>query len=192
MENWKQAPRSLPRARDAVLCYSSFTAIHRARTARNRRKAEHDRSMAMSAAATGTRTAEGTLELRREITDAPSRIWRYLTDSDYLALWYGSWHGDSDSGTVEVVLLAEDGAPAVQVQILQCDVRARQLTVRLGEEASAWQLELKVEASGTGSRLVFQMPGMEPQQAGSIGPGWDYYLDRLVAAASGTDVSHVV
>ncbi|WP_189638437.1 SRPBCC family protein [Glutamicibacter arilaitensis] len=146
----------------------------------------------MSAAATGTRTAEGTLELRREITDAPSRIWRYLTDSDYLALWYGSWHGDSDSGTVEVVLLAEDGAPAVQVQILQCDVRARQLTVRLGEEASAWQLELKVEASGTGSRLVFQMPGMEPQQAGSIGPGWDYYLDRLVAAASGTDVSHVV
>lgn len=145
----------------------------------------------MSAAATGTRTAQGALELRREFTESPSTLWRYLADSEYLALWYGSWQGDPERGVVDVVLLAEDGAPTEQVQILHCDSRTRQLTVRLGTDATAWQLELGVEAAGAGSRLVFQMAALDRQLAGSVGPGWDYYLDRLVAAVSGADPASV-
>lgn len=145
----------------------------------------------MSAIATGTRTAHGALELRREFTESPSKIWRYLADSEYLALWYGSWQGDPECGVVDVVLLAEDGAPAEEVQILHCDVRNHQLQVRLGTDQTAWQLELMVEAAGMGSRLVFQMLALDPQLAGSVGPGWDYYLDRLVAAVSGNDPASV-
>lgn len=146
----------------------------------------------MSATPTGNRTAHGALELRRVFTESPGRIWRYLADSEYLALWFGSWHGDPKSGAVEVVLLAEEEAPTERVEILQCDPRTRQLQVRTGTGDSAWQLELKVEASGQGSCLVFQMPGLDPQQAGSIGPGWEFYLDRLAAAVDGTDVGSVV
>ncbi|MGH3653333.1 SRPBCC family protein [Glutamicibacter sp.] len=145
----------------------------------------------MSASPTGIRTADGALELRREFTESPSRIWRYLADPQCLALWYGPWQGDPEAGAVDVVMLAEDGSPTGRVQILHCDPRTHHLQVRLGTGPSAWRLELAVEAVGEGSSLVFRMPELDPQLAGSIGPGWDFYLDRLATAVNGTDVASV-
>ncbi len=145
----------------------------------------------MSTRATGTRTSDGALELRRKFTQSPSELWSYLVNSERLALWFGTYSGDPDSGAVDVVLLAEEGAPSEQVEILECDPRAWVLKVRTGEGAESWQLELQIHAEGTGSELIFQMPGLDPSMAGSVGPGWEYYLDRLIAAVSGGDVGTI-
>ena len=32
----------------------------------------------------------------------------------------------------------------------------------------------------------------DPELASSVGPGWEYYLDRLVAAETGGDVGSIV
>lgn len=147
--------------------------------------------MDMTAQPTGTRAIDGALELRREFPIAPAELWAYLTESPRTAQWFGPWQAGARPGEAEVVLLAEDGAPSERIQILTCDRSAHALVVRTGEGAAAWRLELNIESQGTGSRLVFRMPGLDPQQAGSVGPGWEYYLDRLKAAVQGTDIAAV-
>lgn len=145
----------------------------------------------MSTRAAGTRTRHGALELRRNFSQSPSELWSYLVNSKRLASWFGTYSGDPDSGAVDVVLLAEEGEPSEQVEILECDPQALVLKVRTGEGEGSWQLELQVHADGAGSELIFQMPGLDPSMAGSVGPGWEYYLDRLTAAVSGGDVGTV-
>lgn len=145
----------------------------------------------MSALPTGTRTEDGALEMRRKFAESPATLWRHLVDSEHLALWYGPWQGDPQRGAVDVVMLAEHGSPVERVEILHCDPRARHLQVRLGAGATAWQLAWKVEAAGGGSIMAFRMEAVDPQIAGSVGPGWEYYLDRLVAAVNGGDVGNV-
>jgi len=146
----------------------------------------------MSTRATGTRAANGALELRRNFSQAPGELWKYLVDSERLALWFGPWSGDPHTGAVDMVLLAEEGHPSARVEILECDKTGFVLKVRTGEGSQSWQLELFIETSVDGSELIFQMPGIDPAMAGSVGPGWEFYLDRLATAAAGGDPAAVV
>jgi len=43
-----------------------------------------------------------------------------------------------------------------------------------------------------GTTLTFGQRLNPGEEVGSIGPGWEYYLDRLVAAHDGKDVATVV
>lgn len=146
----------------------------------------------MGAKPTGTKTADGALELRRDFALDPRELWHYLVDPTGTALWFGPWHGDPGSGSVEVVLSVEEGAPTQQVDILHCDPQGLELTVRTGEGEGAWRLELAITETHGGSQLTFRMPGLDPAMAGSVGPGWDFYLDRLASAAGGGDPSDLL
>ena len=54
-----------------------------------------------------------------------------------------------------------------------------------------WHLELDlVEAAGV-TTLTFAQRLHDPALARDVGPGWEYYLDRLVAAQAGADVAAV-
>ncbi|MGP9488002.1 SRPBCC domain-containing protein [Glutamicibacter sp. AOP5-A2-7] len=145
----------------------------------------------MNALPTGTRAPDGALELRRVFTVPAAELWTYLAASDRTALWFGSWQGDPRSGEVEVALTAEEGTPREKVQIQSCDRAAYLLSVSTGEGEEMWRLELSIEEVTDGSQLVFRMPGLDPAMAGSVGPGWDYYLDRLVAAVSGANADEI-
>ena len=58
-------------------------------------------------------------------------------------------------------------------------------------DGSQWQLELDlVEADGV-TTLTFGQVMSDPAAASDIGPGWECYLDRLVAAETGGDVGAV-
>ena len=39
--------------------------------------------------------------------------------------------------------------------------------------------------------LSFSQPELDPVDGASIGPGWEYYLDRMVAAEAGGDVAAI-
>jgi hypothetical protein len=63
------------------------------------------------------------------------------------------------------------------------------VTSQVGEER--WQLELDLVEAGGITTLTFTQPDIDPAVADSVGPGWEYYLDRLVAVETGSDVAAV-
>ena len=59
------------------------------------------------------------------------------------------------------------------------------LTTQVGEEQ--WLLELDLTHADGVTTLTFAQPGVPAEQVGAVGPGWDYYLDRLVDVETGAD-----
>ena len=85
-------------------------------------------------------------------------------------------------------------APAETILIDECTEPSR-LVMRSARpddksEVWSWQLDLS-EADGV-TTLAFAQEVVNVELAESVGPGWDYYLDRMVAAESGGDVSAIV
>ncbi len=60
-----------------------------------------------------------------------------------------------------------------------------------GEVDEGWHLRAQLSDDAGATRLVFTHVDVAPGVAEMIGPGWDYYLDRLVAAVTGGDVNAV-
>ena len=50
---------------------------------------------------------------------------------------------------------------------------------------------MDLEETHGGTTLTFAQQIADAETAGEIGPGWDYYLDRLVAAETGGDVAAI-
>ena len=67
--------------------------------------------------------------------------------------------------------------------------RLLRLAWQVGEEP--WLLELTLEASGDLTTLTLVQSDLDSEAAQSVGPGWEYCLDRLVASESGGDVAAV-
>ena len=54
-----------------------------------------------------------------------------------------------------------------------------------------WHLDLHLAEEDGITTLTFTQPGIDPVEAESVGPGWEYYLDRLVAAETDGDVGAI-
>jgi len=131
------------------------------------------------------------LQLRREFTAGIDRVWAALTTSAGLEPWIGRIEGDPASGRVTFFMTAEGGdVPPEECVITECTPpRTFSIDTSVGEDA--WHLRVALSEDGGGTRLLFaQVLGAEP--AGSVGPGWEYYLDRLGCALAGEDVAGVV
>ena len=120
--------------------------------------------------------------------DAPvEEVWSALTDPERTARWFGRWSGDPASGSVEVVMTAEEQAPAERMTIDACDPPHR-LAVTAGTADGPWPLEVTLAAEGGGTVLRFVHHLAEPYDATDLGPGWHFYLDRLGAVVLGGPV----
>jgi uncharacterized protein YndB with AHSA1/START domain len=128
------------------------------------------------------------LVVTRDFSSGPDVVWAAITESDRLARWIGTFSGDPASGHVLFLMTAEGEAPAEEVDIDECDP-PRLLVVTTHSGNSSWRLRLTLTDIPGGTRLTFTQPGIDPVEAESVGPGWEYYLDRLVAAETGGDVS---
>ena len=132
------------------------------------------------------------LVIERRFTAPIEAVWSAVTEPERLARWIGTWTGDPASGAVEFRMLYEGEGPASEVfTILECE-EPRRLSVtstvpfdegRLVE----WHLTLDLTEAAGVTTLAFGQSVPEPAMAESVGPGWEYYLDRLVAAESGGD-----
>lgn len=88
-----------------------------------------------------------------------------------------------------------EDCPAEQYWVDVCDAPQR-LVVHFssGDGAEAdfvWLLELDLAETDGVTTLTFAQAMSDPEMASSVGPGWDYYLDRLVAAETDGDVAAV-
>lgn len=112
-------------------------------------------------------------------------VWISVTDPASLARWIGPWEGDAGPGkSVRFQMAFEQDAPWCDATIEACDPPHR-LVVTLNDPGGAWKLELSLSRRGQSTVLTFVQHEVDPASAGDIGPGWEYYLDRLVAARSG-------
>jgi uncharacterized protein YndB with AHSA1/START domain len=143
---------------------------------------------------TGTVTdidGEAHLVLTRTLEGRASDVWRDLTDSDRLERWIGRWEGDPSSGSVQFYMTteAEDPQPE-QYTILECDA-PRRFAGNTSVEGGAWHLWFELAEAGGATTLTFGQRLNPTDDVGSIGPGWEYYLDRLEAARAGREASAV-
>jgi uncharacterized protein YndB with AHSA1/START domain len=131
-----------------------------------------------------------TLHLSRRF-DAPIEdVWAAITEPERLARWLATWRGDPASGSVTFRMLFEEGAPEEEVEIRECDPPTRlAVTSRVGEYR--WYLDVALSETDGVTTLDFSQPDLDHDDSLSVGPGWEYYLDRLVAVETGGDLSEI-
>ena len=112
-------------------------------------------------------------------------VWASLTEPERLARWYGSMTGEAGPGrTVMITLTAEDGADPAPAKILECDPPSR-LVAEFGTPMGAWRVSLQLTEHQGLTTLTFTHTLPDDLDAADVGPGWEYYADRLEAARDG-------
>ena len=140
------------------------------------------------------RDGESYLVFERTFRAPIDDVWAAVTESERLGRWIGVWTGDPTSGSVTFRMTAEgDDVADETIWIDEC-VPPRRLVMRSAQPVEddqlwAWQVDL-AEADGV-TTLIFAQGVTDTELAESVGPGWDYYLDRLVAAHAGKDVAAI-
>ena len=134
------------------------------------------------------------LVLTRTFAAPIAQVWAMCTDSGRLERWIGRWEGDPTAGAVDFFMTAErpDAAPSRSV-IHVCEP-PRRLIVETSGDTGGWYLWLELDDSGEGepgTTLMFGQRLAPEDDISTIGPGWEYYLDRLVAAFEKRDVAAI-
>jgi uncharacterized protein YndB with AHSA1/START domain len=128
-----------------------------------------------------------TRQFRAPIED----VWASVTEPARLERWIGTFSGDPTAGRIAFRMTAEAAdAPEEDMEILECDP-PRLLAVRAQTPSGYWPLVLALTESDGVTELTFTQTNVQPDEAESVGPGWEYYLDRLVAAVTGGDVAAI-
>ncbi|WP_243075384.1 SRPBCC domain-containing protein [Microbacterium sp. SS28] len=129
------------------------------------------------------------LVLIRTFGSPAEAVWQTFTDSERLRDWIGYWEGDPTTGAVSFFMTAEGDVVEPELYtILECD-RPRRFA---GETGSGWHLWFELHEEAGVTTLRFGQRIDEGLDVGSIGPGWEYYLDRALEAHEGRDAAAVV
>ncbi len=128
------------------------------------------------------------LVLVRSLALSAEDAWGYLTDTTLTEQWFGPWEGDGRAGgSVRIRMRFEENEPAIRARILACEA-PRHLALSTVDEYGSWELELFLEEDGDEECLLSFVHHLDDDSdVGDVGPGWEYYLDLLVAATEGTE-----
>lgn len=112
-------------------------------------------------------------------------VWFSLTNPTATRAWIGTYTGSPATGGVRFKMTAEgDDAPWQNVSILECDA-PHLFRIDVDNEPHSWRLQCRLREAGGLTTLTFAHRLDESTRVAEIGPGWDYYLDRLIAARAG-------
>jgi len=115
-------------------------------------------------------------------------VWASITEPERTARWFASWTGDAGPGkTIRYRMVFEDGAPEAEMTIDACEP-PHHLAVSTSDDYGTWRLEAHLAERDGITELTFVQHLDEGADVGSIGPGWEYYLDMLVASRDGGPV----
>ncbi|NDO90865.1 SRPBCC family protein [Cellulosimicrobium composti] len=148
----------------------------------------------------GAPTPRGTVEhgpegaelvLTRTFRAPAADVWASLTEPDRLSRWIGYWEGDPSTGAVQFYMTAEGDDPdPEEYRITRCEPPHRFAGVTsTGDDA--WHLSFDLDEEDGVTTLTFRQVLGPGDDARNIGPGWEYYLDRLVAVREGRDATTV-
>ena len=112
-------------------------------------------------------------------------VWASITESERTARWFASWTGEPGVGrTIRYRMTHEEGTPEADMTIDACEP-PRHLAVSTVDEYGTWRLEATLEETDGTTVLTFVHHLDDSAQLADTGPGWEYYLDMLVAAHAG-------
>lgn len=134
--------------------------------------------------ASGSLTESGAVVFTRRLPISREQAWAAVTDPARTARWIGPWSGAPASGTVELTMTVEEGSPTSTVEVRRCEEPVV-LVVTTGP--GGWVLTVRVEGDDDEAVISLEQDIPDAESAASIGPGWDFYLDRLVEAEAGRD-----
>ena len=111
--------------------------------------------------------------------------WASVTKSERTERWFGKWEGDGKPGnTIRIKMVFEQGDAWTNATIDTCEAPHHLELTTTGPYGSHLELKLR-EANGV-TELEFVHHLSDRSGAGDYGPGWEYYLDNLVAYREGT------
>jgi uncharacterized protein YndB with AHSA1/START domain len=114
-------------------------------------------------------------------------VWASITESERTARWFGSWTGEPGPGRrIQYTMAFEgEGAQPAEMTIEACEP-PHHLAVRGAEDYGGWHLEAHLSEAAGITELRFTHHLDAQTNIGDVGPGWEYYLDNLVASRDGT------
>ncbi len=112
-------------------------------------------------------------------------VWASITEPERTARWFAAWSGEPEVGaTIRYRLTFEEGAEEADMRIDACEP-PRLLAVSASDDYGSWRLEARLSQTGPTTTLEFVQHLDDSADVGSIGPGWEYYLDMLAAVRDG-------
>ena len=126
------------------------------------------------------------LILTRTLPVDSGEAWAWVTESPKLEKWFGTWTGEQQPGSKILVAMNAEEEEATSDGVIEACDSGSSYEVKVIDEYGSWHLELRVESSDSGSRLIFVHHLDDEANLGQVGPGWEYYLDRLLAAINET------
>ena len=122
------------------------------------------------------------LVLTRTFPAPVADVWASLTDPERTARWFGPWKGDAAPGrTIQIQMVHEEGQPWMEMTIDACEPPHRLALSSVHD----WHLEMVLAEDDGVTELRFIQHLTDTKDVGEIGPGWEFYLDALVAAREG-------
>jgi len=122
------------------------------------------------------------LVLTRRFRASLEDVWTSITDSASTARWFGRWEGTPGVGNeIRVQMGFEAGSPWLTKKIAVCEAPHRLVLDSVGSTFTS-RLELALKVTSDGCELEFVQHAIDRAKVGDVGPGWEYYLDCLVAS----------
>ena len=121
--------------------------------------------------------------LDRLFTASKEDVWASVSRPAGLHGWIGTYTGAPETGAVRFKLDEAD-AEWEYVSIIKC-IPPKRFTADIGEGDSARHVILHLVEGAGMTTLTFGQRLHSASEAATVGPFWDYYFDRLVAARAG-------
>lgn len=129
------------------------------------------------------RTPEGRdLVIVRTFRAPIEDVWASITEPERTARWFGPWTGEPGPGRkIRYRMAFEQGDAEMEMTIVACEP-PRHLAVSSVDDWGSWHLEAHLAEAGGITELRFTHHLDDKTNVGDVGPGWEYYLDNLVAS----------
>lgn len=123
------------------------------------------------------------LVLTRRFRAPIADVWASLTEPERTARWFGPWKGEAGpGGAIQVQMVLEEGQPWMDMTVDACEP-PRRLALSAGDD---WVLDMVLTESAGVTELRFTQHLTGTEGVGEVGPGWEFYLDALVASRDGS------
>ena len=124
------------------------------------------------------------LVLARTFRAAIEDVWTSVTTSESTARWFGPWEPAGDAKKIRIQMAFEEGKPWLDGAIERCEP-PRHLAVRTKGTYGEKLLSITLSESDGTTTLEFAHHRVNRRAIGELGPGWEFYLDMLVASLEG-------
>ena len=132
------------------------------------------------------RGGTATLVVTRTLATRRVDAWEWVTHPERLAQWIGLLEGTPSVGAaVDFTMTAEENPAPEKARILACEP-GESYQCEVGTEPDTWLIGCELGGDDGAITVSIVQPIASAEASGMYGPGWEYYLDRLLAATNRT------